>query len=202
MQIAISGLTDGSSNTMMIAEDAARRENYITNPTYLDPAYTLGIANDGGASRPGAAGAGASRDQGLASRATRRSILSTPGFKIINNNNTSTALMARAPATGSSSTTAARTMRSSRSTRAAQRRFLRWPRLVRSRQHQSRGGRGPRLAEWRRRPRPTIDSGSSILEPMDGRMFRPPIVPKGVLRVPQYTDDTGGGLGLWVRRLR
>src|SRR6185312_713069 len=48
MQQAITGITDGTANTLLIAEDAARRENYITNPTYVDPASALGIAVDGG----------------------------------------------------------------------------------------------------------------------------------------------------------
>lgn len=39
-------ISDGTSNTILIAEDAARREAYVTNPNYIDPAYQLGIAVD------------------------------------------------------------------------------------------------------------------------------------------------------------
>ena len=52
LQISIGQVSDGSSNTVMIAEDAARRENYITNPSYLDPATVLGTSIDEGASFP------------------------------------------------------------------------------------------------------------------------------------------------------
>jgi prepilin-type N-terminal cleavage/methylation domain-containing protein len=41
-------ITDGASNTILIADDTARRENYLTNPAYLDPAVQLGIAVDQG----------------------------------------------------------------------------------------------------------------------------------------------------------
>ena len=41
-------ITDGTSNTIMIADDAARRENYLTNTSYVDPAVALGIAVDQG----------------------------------------------------------------------------------------------------------------------------------------------------------
>jgi len=41
VQVAITGITDGTSTTVMIAEDGARREGYITNPSYIDPMYTL-----------------------------------------------------------------------------------------------------------------------------------------------------------------
>jgi prepilin-type processing-associated H-X9-DG protein len=37
----LSQITDGTSNTVLIAEDAARREGYITNVAYLDPAQQL-----------------------------------------------------------------------------------------------------------------------------------------------------------------
>ncbi len=48
MPTSLVGITDGTSNTILIAEDAARRENYITNPSYIDPAVALGIAVDQG----------------------------------------------------------------------------------------------------------------------------------------------------------
>ncbi len=38
---SLAQITDGTSNTTMIGEDAARRENYVTNPAYLDPAVSL-----------------------------------------------------------------------------------------------------------------------------------------------------------------
>jgi prepilin-type processing-associated H-X9-DG protein len=44
LQISVAQISDGSSNTIMIAEDGARREGYITNPAYLDPAIVLNIA--------------------------------------------------------------------------------------------------------------------------------------------------------------
>ena len=43
---ALSTITDGTSNTILVGEDAARREGYITNAAYLDPAFALGIAVD------------------------------------------------------------------------------------------------------------------------------------------------------------
>jgi prepilin-type N-terminal cleavage/methylation domain-containing protein/prepilin-type processing-associated H-X9-DG protein len=46
LPVSIGQITDGTSNTVMIAEDAARREGYITNPNYLDPATQLGISID------------------------------------------------------------------------------------------------------------------------------------------------------------
>jgi prepilin-type N-terminal cleavage/methylation domain-containing protein/prepilin-type processing-associated H-X9-DG protein len=44
LQTPITGISDGTSNTTMIAEDGARREGYITNPNYLDPANALAPA--------------------------------------------------------------------------------------------------------------------------------------------------------------
>jgi prepilin-type N-terminal cleavage/methylation domain-containing protein/prepilin-type processing-associated H-X9-DG protein len=41
IQVSITGISDGSSNTFMIAEDAGRRDGYMVNPTYLDPASVL-----------------------------------------------------------------------------------------------------------------------------------------------------------------
>jgi prepilin-type N-terminal cleavage/methylation domain-containing protein/prepilin-type processing-associated H-X9-DG protein len=37
----LSAISDGTSNTVLIAEDGARREGYVTNPAYLDPAQAL-----------------------------------------------------------------------------------------------------------------------------------------------------------------
>jgi prepilin-type processing-associated H-X9-DG protein len=88
----IADITDGTSNSIMIAEDGARRENYITNPTYLDPATVLQISIDEGQAfttrrfwRWGEQdnGYGVSGDPLLNTK--------TPNFKIINNNNTDAA---------------------------------------------------------------------------------------------------------------
>jgi prepilin-type N-terminal cleavage/methylation domain-containing protein len=81
-------ITDGTSNTFLITDDSSRRENYITNPSYLDPAVQLGIAVDQGASfvtrrfwRWGEqdTGFGVSGDPLLNTTST--------SFQIINNNN-------------------------------------------------------------------------------------------------------------------
>jgi prepilin-type N-terminal cleavage/methylation domain-containing protein/prepilin-type processing-associated H-X9-DG protein len=49
LPIPMVGITDGTSNTIIIAEDAARRESYVTNPAYLDPAtkLTINVDNSG-----------------------------------------------------------------------------------------------------------------------------------------------------------
>src|SRR5262249_33508274 len=90
MQIAISAVGDGTSNTILIAEDGARREGYVTNPSYLDPAKALGVNVDNGAGLSTRrfwrwaeqdTGFGVSGDPTLNTTST--------GFKIINNNFTS-----------------------------------------------------------------------------------------------------------------
>jgi prepilin-type processing-associated H-X9-DG protein len=48
MPPTLSQITDGTSNTFLITDDTSRRENYLTNPAYLDPAVQLGIAVDQG----------------------------------------------------------------------------------------------------------------------------------------------------------
>ncbi len=86
----ITGITDGTSNTIMIAEDAARRENYITNPTYLDPATQLGISIDEGTSfATRRFWRWAEQDSGFGVSGDPLLNTTTTGFKIINNNNSS-----------------------------------------------------------------------------------------------------------------
>jgi prepilin-type N-terminal cleavage/methylation domain-containing protein/prepilin-type processing-associated H-X9-DG protein len=87
---AIGSITDGTSNTIMIAEDAARRENYITNPAYLDPATALGIAVDQGSSfGTRRFWRWAEQDTGFGVSGDPLLNTTTTSFKIINNNFTS-----------------------------------------------------------------------------------------------------------------
>jgi prepilin-type N-terminal cleavage/methylation domain-containing protein/prepilin-type processing-associated H-X9-DG protein len=86
----LSSISDGTSNTVLIAEDGARRENYITNPKYLDPATVLGISIDEGSNfttrrfwRWG------EQDNGFGVSGDPLLNTTTTGFKIINNNNQS-----------------------------------------------------------------------------------------------------------------
>jgi prepilin-type processing-associated H-X9-DG protein/prepilin-type N-terminal cleavage/methylation domain-containing protein len=95
LQVSIGQISDGTSNTVMIAEDAARREGYITNPAYLDPATVLGVSVDPmiqGNPFPTRrfwrwaeqdSGYGVSGDPLVNTDPTQS------GFKIVNNNNTS-----------------------------------------------------------------------------------------------------------------
>ena len=86
----IGSITDGTSNTIMIGEDAARRENYITNPTYLDPATALGISIDqGSAFKTRRFWRWAEQDNGYGVSGDPLLNTTTTSFKIINNNNTS-----------------------------------------------------------------------------------------------------------------
>ncbi len=88
-QVGLVQITDGTSNTFLIAEDAARRQNYVTNPIYIDPATGLGIAVNDNSSfltrrfwrwgEQDAGGFGVSGDPLLDTSST--------SFKIINNNN-------------------------------------------------------------------------------------------------------------------
>jgi prepilin-type N-terminal cleavage/methylation domain-containing protein/prepilin-type processing-associated H-X9-DG protein len=92
VQIPITGITDGTSNTMMIAEDAARRENYVTNTSYIDPAYALGKNNDGSGFNTRRFWRWAEQDNGYG--VSGDPVLNTldanaDAFKIINNNNQS-----------------------------------------------------------------------------------------------------------------
>jgi prepilin-type processing-associated H-X9-DG protein len=93
LQISVAQISDGTSNTLLIAEDAARREGYITNPTYLDPATQLGISVD-----PNDADGNpfptrrfwrwAEQDNGYGVSGDPLLNTTTTGFKIINNNDT------------------------------------------------------------------------------------------------------------------
>jgi prepilin-type N-terminal cleavage/methylation domain-containing protein/prepilin-type processing-associated H-X9-DG protein len=86
----ITAIRDGASNTILIAEDAARRDGYITNPAYLDPATVLGISIDQGSAfttrrfwRWG------EQDSGFGVSGDPLLNTITTSFKIVNNNNTS-----------------------------------------------------------------------------------------------------------------
>ena len=87
LQVTLTGITDGTSNTMLIAEDAARRENYITNPSYLDPATTLGINIDGSAISTRRFWRWGEQDSGFGVSGDPTQNRTSTGFKIINNNN-------------------------------------------------------------------------------------------------------------------
>jgi prepilin-type N-terminal cleavage/methylation domain-containing protein/prepilin-type processing-associated H-X9-DG protein len=89
VQVALSGIKDGTSNTILIAEDAARRENYITNPAYIDPAVQLGIAVDGTQFRTRRFWRWAEQDSGYGVSGDPTLNTTTANFKIINNNNVS-----------------------------------------------------------------------------------------------------------------
>jgi prepilin-type N-terminal cleavage/methylation domain-containing protein/prepilin-type processing-associated H-X9-DG protein len=86
----IGSVTDGTSNTIMIGEDAARRENYITNPAYLDPATALGIAIDqGSAFGTRRFWRWAEQDNGFGVSGDPLLNTTTTSFQIMNNNNSS-----------------------------------------------------------------------------------------------------------------
>ena len=87
----ISAVTDGTSNSVMIAEDAARRENYITNPAYLDPAVVLNIAIDDTTFKTRRFWRWAEQDNGFGVSGDPFLNTKSTGFKIVNNNNTSPA---------------------------------------------------------------------------------------------------------------
>jgi prepilin-type N-terminal cleavage/methylation domain-containing protein/prepilin-type processing-associated H-X9-DG protein len=89
MSPALIGLTDGTSNTILIAEDAARRENYVTNPSYMDPAVVLGTAVDGTSFTTRRFWRWAEQDSGFGVSGDPTLNTTTPNFKIVNNNNTS-----------------------------------------------------------------------------------------------------------------
>jgi prepilin-type N-terminal cleavage/methylation domain-containing protein/prepilin-type processing-associated H-X9-DG protein len=89
LPLAIGQITDGTSNTVMIAEDAARRDGYITNPAYLDPATVLGISVDeGSAFTTRRFWRWAEQDNGYGVSGDPLLNTVTTGFKIVNNNNT------------------------------------------------------------------------------------------------------------------
>jgi prepilin-type processing-associated H-X9-DG protein len=88
------GISDGTSNTILIAEDGARRENYLTNSSYSDPATALGIAQDQGTAfslRRFWRWAEQDNGFGVSGDPTGSPPVNTVSttFKIINNNNTS-----------------------------------------------------------------------------------------------------------------
>ena len=92
--VPIGSITDGTSNTIMIGEDAARREGYITNPAYLDPATVLGISvdpngQDGNPFPTRRFWRWAEQDNGYGVSGDPLLNTTTTGFKIINNNDTS-----------------------------------------------------------------------------------------------------------------
>jgi prepilin-type N-terminal cleavage/methylation domain-containing protein/prepilin-type processing-associated H-X9-DG protein len=88
MPPGVGQISDGSSNTIMITDDAARRENYITNPTYLDPAATLGIAVDQGTAFPTRRfWRWGEQDSGFGVSGDPLLDTTTAGYKIVNNNN-------------------------------------------------------------------------------------------------------------------
>jgi prepilin-type N-terminal cleavage/methylation domain-containing protein/prepilin-type processing-associated H-X9-DG protein len=92
LQASLPQITDGTSNTIMIAEDAARRDGYITNPAYLDPATVLGIAVDQGtAFATRRFWRWAEQDNGFGVSGDPLLNTTTPSFQIINNNNSSPA---------------------------------------------------------------------------------------------------------------
>lgn len=75
----------------MIGEDAARRENYITNPSYYDPATTLGISIDNTAFKTRRFWRWGEQDSGFGCSGDPTLNTVTPSFAIINNNNISPA---------------------------------------------------------------------------------------------------------------
>ncbi len=89
VQVSLAQISDGTSSTILIAEDAARRENYITNPAYIDPAVQLGIAVDGTQFRTRRFWRWAEQDTGYGVSGDPTLNTTTTTFRIINNNNTS-----------------------------------------------------------------------------------------------------------------
>jgi prepilin-type processing-associated H-X9-DG protein len=96
LQIALTGITDGTSNTILIAEDAARREGYLTNTAYLDPATAGGVASPDDVVQIKYAGGTLTtrrfwrwgeQDSGFGVSGDPYLNLTTTGFKVINNNN-------------------------------------------------------------------------------------------------------------------
>jgi prepilin-type N-terminal cleavage/methylation domain-containing protein/prepilin-type processing-associated H-X9-DG protein len=90
--VPLTAITDGTSQTTLIGEDAARRENYITNTSYLDPAMTLGVNNDGTTINTRRFWRWGEQDNGfgVSGDPTLNTIAANANaFKIINNNNTS-----------------------------------------------------------------------------------------------------------------
>jgi prepilin-type processing-associated H-X9-DG protein len=84
--IPVTSVTDGTSTTIMIAEDAARRENYITNAAYIDPAVALGLNIDGMPIQTRRFWRWAEQDSGFGASGDPTLNTTTPNFLIINNN--------------------------------------------------------------------------------------------------------------------
>jgi prepilin-type N-terminal cleavage/methylation domain-containing protein/prepilin-type processing-associated H-X9-DG protein len=89
MQIAITAISDGTANTIMIAEDAARREGYVTNTSYTDPAVTAGVAIDDTSFTTRRFWRWGEQDSGFGVSGDPTINRTSPSFKIINNNNIS-----------------------------------------------------------------------------------------------------------------
>jgi prepilin-type N-terminal cleavage/methylation domain-containing protein/prepilin-type processing-associated H-X9-DG protein len=87
LPISVAAISDGSSNTIMIGEDAARRDGYITNPAYLDPATALGISVDDTSFQTRRFWRWAEQDNGYGVSGDPLLNTTTTGFKIVNNNN-------------------------------------------------------------------------------------------------------------------
>jgi prepilin-type N-terminal cleavage/methylation domain-containing protein/prepilin-type processing-associated H-X9-DG protein len=87
--IALTGISDGTSNTIIVAEDAARREGYVTNPAYIDPAVALGQSNDDSSFMTRRFWRWAEQDNGFGVSGDPLLNTTTASFRIINNNNTS-----------------------------------------------------------------------------------------------------------------
>ena len=88
LPISVAAISDGSSNTIMIGEDAARRDGYITNPAYLDPATVLGISIDDTSFQTRRFWRWGEQDNGYGVSGDPLLNTTTTAFKIVNNNNT------------------------------------------------------------------------------------------------------------------
>jgi len=96
--IPLVGISDGTSNTILIAEDAARREGYLTNLMYHDPAQKLGINVDSTSGSLYTSGFDtrrfwrwAEQDSGFGvsgDPTLDKNAASANAYKIVNNNNT------------------------------------------------------------------------------------------------------------------
>ena len=91
LPVALVGIIDGTSNTILIGEDAARREGYITNPSYLDPAVAAGTAVDDPTFATRRFWRWGEQDVGFGVSGDPNLNRTTTNFKIINNNNMSPA---------------------------------------------------------------------------------------------------------------
>jgi prepilin-type N-terminal cleavage/methylation domain-containing protein/prepilin-type processing-associated H-X9-DG protein len=89
VQVGFAAITDGTSNTIFIAEDAARRYQYVTNTAYVDPGSKVaGFADPLGTSfSTRRFWRWAEQDNGFGVSGDPTLNKTTTGFKIINNNN-------------------------------------------------------------------------------------------------------------------